>query len=446
MDHRDLVDFIDARRLFSRNGRILLAVSGGIDSVVLAHLFHRSGMEFALAHCNFGLRGKESEADANFVGQLAQDFSVPFFLQKFNTKTFAAKHGYSIQMAARELRYGWFEEIRRVNGFDCIATAHHLDDQAETFLINILRGTGIAGLHGIPLKNGHVVRPFMFAYRKDIELYASLNRVDFRIDRSNNETVYLRNKVRHEIIPILNAMNPDFPGGLTESIKRISDFEKIGNRTLDEWCRQNLKIDGSDAFIETEALSGADPVEPFAWRLLSPFGFNETQIRELLNCLGKPARKHFTSTSHRMVKDRKRIMISPITVTGKIKPVVIRPFRAKMSISKPFSLKFTRIRDVENYVIPSSPGNASLDFSKLEFPLQLRKWEKGDSFFPFGMQKRKKLSDFFTDIKFTNKEKEETWLLCSGEAIVWVVGHRIDHRFRITNETREILSVLTDNT
>jgi tRNA(Ile)-lysidine synthase len=445
MDHRNLVGFIDSRCLFSRNDKVLLAVSGGIDSVVLSHLFRQAGLNFAIAHCNFGLRGDESNTDAVFVEQLAQQLKVPFFLKKFRTKAAASDKSISIQMAARELRYSWFEEIRKMHGFTCIATAHHLNDQAETFLINMIRGSGIAGLHGIPVQNERVVRPLMFASRSDIEQYATLHRIEFRNDRSNSETVYLRNKVRHELIPVMCSMNPDFIYGLSQTIRRIHDFEKTGNRMLDEWCRQVTKTEGNDTVIDTSALLGNGPVEPLAWRLLSPFGFNETQVQELLRCLDKPGRKLFQSESHSMVRDRKKIIISLKSATTQINPVMVGPFKTKKQIRKPVSLIFTRIREVTNFSIPPSARSASLDYSKLEFPLTLRKWKSGDSFYPFGMRQRKKLSDFFTDQKFTSKEKEETWLLCSGNAIVWIVGHRIDNRFRITSETREILYVIANN-
>lgn len=443
MDLKEFIKFIEAKKLFSRGDHILLAVSGGIDSTVMAHLFHQAKFRFGIAHCNFGLRGSDSDEDAEFVKRLALKFSVTFFSQKFDTSTYASQKGISIQMAARDLRYAWFEKLRHENKFDFIATAHHLDDQVETFLINLIRGTGIAGLHGIPVKNGTVIRPIMFAFRKDIEQFASQNKIVFRTDHSNHETKYLRNKLRHDIIPLLGTINPEFTHGLTETVRRIAEFEEIGNRTLDNWCQDAMKTEGTDQFIDIKQLLKLMPVEPYAWALFFRYGFNETQMSNILGCLEKADRKIFTSSTHRLIKDRLRLVISPIEPKAHDKTLKIGLFVHKKKISKPFPLLFERISEVKDYEIPATGNIASLDFDKLQFPLTMRKWQHGDSFCPLGMKRKKKLSDFFIDQKFSLKEKEQIWLLCSGKDIVWIIGWRIDNRYRITLATREILSVVT---
>ncbi|MDP1621940.1 MAG: tRNA lysidine(34) synthetase TilS [Bacteroidales bacterium] len=443
MDLSDFIHFLEVQKLFSRQERVLLAVSGGIDSTVMAHLFYKAKLQFFIAHCNFGLRGEESDEDLEFVKTMSIYFNVPFFSEKFDTSGFAAQNGISTQMAARDLRYTWFEKIRRENKFDYIATAHHLDDQVETFLINLIRGTGIAGLHGIPVKNGKVIRPLMFAFRRDIEQYAAKNKLSYRTDQSNNEIKYLRNKIRHEIVPLMCGINPEFTNVLTESIRRIGDFEQIGNDVLDKWCKEILKPDGQDYFIDIKQLLSVTPIESYAWRLLSPFGFNETQIINILDCLDKQYRTIFLSADYQLVKERKRLVIRWLTPKIPDQTRIIDSFVEKKMISKPLKLVFSRIKDPKKFTIPVSGNIASLDFSKLQFPLLLRKWRHGDSFYPLGMKKRKKLSDFFIDQKFSLRDKEQTWLVCSGNDIIWIVGHRIDHRFRVTSATREILCIVT---
>ncbi|MEI6681915.1 MAG: tRNA lysidine(34) synthetase TilS [Bacteroidota bacterium] len=441
MNLRDLIAFADAGKIFSRADQILLAVSGGIDSMVMAHLFHQGKFRFAIAHCNFGLRRRESEDDAEFVRKAALKWKVPFFLEKFPTAACAAEHGISIQMAARDLRYAWFEQVRAEHQFDFIATAHHLDDQVETLLINLIRGTGIAGLHGIPVKSGSVIRPLMFAYRKDIEEYATLNKISYRMDLSNHETKYTRNKIRHEVIPLLCSINPEFRQGLTGSIRRFQVFEQVGEQAIDTWLRQHQTTGDTGSFIEISRLKGIFPMEPYVWKWMSGFGFNETQVTNLLACIDTEARKIFTSPTHRLVKERGCLSVSPIAREAPGKALEIGLFVKKKQLRKPLSLLFNRIPDVTGYEIPAARNMASLNFDKLRFPLLVRKWQPGDAFYPLGMKKKKKLSDFFIDQKFTLKEKEETWLLCSGNDIVWIIGHRIDHRFRVTPATREILSV-----
>lgn len=446
MDPRNLIAFIKTRRIFSPEDHILLAVSGGIDSTVMAHLFHLAKFNFAIAHCNFGLRGEESDQDAEFVKRLALQFRVDFFSTRFTTTSCASQKGISIQMAARELRYEWFENIRQKNGFNFIATAHHLDDQVETFLINLIRGTGIAGLHGIPIKNDRVIRPLMFAYRNDIEHYAGIHQLQYRTDHSNSETKYLRNKIRHELIPLLCSFNPEFTHGLTETISRIGDFEQIGNQELATWRKNALSSNGREHTVDIGFLRQQVPPEPYAWALLSPFGFNETQVSNIVECLGSTSARKFSTSTHLLVKERSRILIRPIENLLPDKTYEIRAFAKTKKISKPVLLHFHRITDCKKYEIPVQENHASLDFDKLKFPLTIKKWQPGDAFFPIGMRKKKKLSDFFIDQKFSLHEKEQTWLLCSGNNIIWIIGRRIDNRYRVTSETKEILKIVTKKT
>ena len=442
MDHRSLTAFVEENKLVRKTDRVLLAVSGGIDSSVMTDLFRKAGYTFAILHCNFGLRGTESDEDEIFVRDIARKLHVDFFSERFSTSQFAKQHRISIQMAARELRYNWFEEIRTRYDFDLVATAHHKDDQVETFLINLIRGTGIAGLHGIPYKNGHIIRPLLFASRDEIEQYSLQNKIGYRNDTSNSELKYLRNRIRHELLPLIISLNSDFREGLTNSIARIAAFEQLGNRELDRWIEDKVIQEDQGYSVPIEHLNGLPSAELFAWKLLSPFHFNESQLRELLSNLHKEKRQIFTTPTHRLVKERKTLVISKIQQSGSRKEVRISTFRRSKSLNTPIRLKFSRIVISEDFVLNTMPDVATLDFDKLQFPLILRKWKSGDSFCPLGMKRRKKLSDFFIDQKFTLNQKEDVWLLCSGKEIAWIVGHRIDNRFRVTRATKEVLKIL----
>ncbi|HPS63884.1 MAG TPA: tRNA lysidine(34) synthetase TilS [Bacteroidales bacterium] len=441
MEPVDLIRFISKNNLFDPGKPVLLAVSGGMDSMVMAHLVSQTGYHFGIAHCNFCLRGTESDDDEKFVKEVASRMNVPFYSTRFSTLEVAELKGVSIQMAARELRYDWFEKIRAEHGYKVVATAHHLRDQAETFLINLVRGTGIAGLHGIPIRSGNVVRPLMFAMRNEIEEYARHHHVDFRHDRSNDEIKYTRNRIRHQVIPVLEEINPDFIRGLMETIRRISEFEMTGLKTLDDWSLRVLRYEGEERVFDIDSLPSGVPQGPYLWKILSPFGFNETQMENLQGALPGEGRKSFLSPTHLLVKERGSIRIRPRGSRSVDSVFRIDGFKRTKKLVQPLPLAFRRITRVENYEIPVSPAIASLDFDKLEFPLTLRQWKIGDFFYPLGLKKRKKLSDFFMDRKLSQKTRENTWLLCSAGRIVWIVGQRIDHRFRVTAATREILRI-----
>jgi tRNA(Ile)-lysidine synthase len=446
--YTDFIKHIEHHDLCRKTDKILLAVSGGVDSVVMANLFHRHGFKFGMAHCNFGLRGAESDGDEQFVAALAKKYSVPFHVQRFPAADYSKQKGISVQMAARELRYGWFEDLCSSQKYDFIATAHHLDDQIETFFINLIRGTGISGLHGIPVKYGKVIRPLLFIYRKQIEDYAMANHLHYRSDSSNASTKYLRNKIRHELIPVINEMNPDFNHQLTSAINRINDIELIADQAIVNWKKKVIQETGLGFIIDIPALRDATPLLTLTWELLSPFGFNQSQVNNIVQSLSRGHGKIFLSPTHRAVKNRLQLIIQPLPVPGKNEPkhVTLHQFIRRKSLKHPIPLLLEKINDPSHYKIPSSNNIASLDCDKIFFPLILRKWEPGDVFYPFGLNRKKKLSDFFIDQKFSLPDKENCWLLCSGNHIVWVVGHRIDHRFRITAKTKQILNIVTNVT
>ncbi|MEI6456128.1 MAG: tRNA lysidine(34) synthetase TilS [bacterium] len=433
--------FIRKETLFRREDRILLAVSGGLDSVVMTDLFHQSGLKFAIAHCNFKLRGKESDRDERFVMKLAKRYEVPFFVQSFPTKDYSKNMGISVQMAARELRYAWFEEILVSQGYRYVATAHHLDDQAETFFINLLRGTGISGLHGILPKQGSVIRPMLFTGRDEIMKFAGLNHVTYREDSSNRSDKYLRNRIRRQVIPLLKKINPDFPSAIKETIMHLREFEEIGNNSVEEIRKRITRKEKNGILIDIDALRKLTPQGTFAWELLSPFGFNKSVTDDILASLGRNPGKIFFSPTHRLTRDRETLILETIEKDKAIRNYAVGDFISTKKISVPIPLIFRKIKKSKETVIPTSRREASLDLGKIIFPLIIRRWEPGDSFHPFGMERKKKISRFFIDEKFSLPNKEKTWLLCSGEKILWVIGHRIDHRFRVTSHTSLVLRI-----
>lgn len=440
---KEFKSFIAREKLFRPEDKILLAVSGGIDSVVMGELFHLAGYSFGIAHCNFGLRGKESDADEAFVEKLAGKYKVPFFTKRFLTAKAAKEEGISVQMAARELRYQWFEEILVKEIYQSVATAHHLDDQVETFFINLLRSTGIAGFHGILPRQGNIIRPLLFSYRDDIETFARKHKLTFREDSSNAETKYLRNKIRHEIIPVFRELNPVFPQILSETIHRIRETETIFRDSIEKAQKKIIRKDKTKTHIRIADLRQLTPIELYAFELLSPYGFNEAVIRDILHSPDDASGKIFYSSTHRLIKNREELILNPLVSKKEsgLKNAGISIPENKKEIRKPIHLSFTTAITGKTFSIDPSREVANLDLRKIKFPLILRRREKGDSFYPYGMNKKKKLSDYFIDIKLSIPEKENTWLLCSGSYILWIVGHRIDHRFRVTSKTKEVLQV-----
>ncbi|MDQ3046318.1 MAG: tRNA lysidine(34) synthetase TilS [Bacteroidota bacterium] len=435
--------YIQQHELFEKTDKILLTVSGGIDSVVMCNLFHEAGIEFGIAHCNFGLRGNESEEDETFVEELAESMGVPFHTITFNTSAYAKKNKTSIQTAARTLRYEWFEEIRKNFNYKFIATAHHSDDSIETFFLNLLRGTGIGGLHGIRQKNGRIIRPLLFSSKESIIGYAKKNKIAFRNDSSNDSDNYSRNKIRHKVLPLLKEFNPSLEHSILKSIQQIADAEIIYLQEI-ERARKSFCKKHQDGFrISIKKLKSLHPVETYLFEFLRPFGFNSTDAANILSSLENISGKQFLSASHRLIKDREYLLIEKI-IFDEVQPLEktgIKSGQKEVSLND-FSLQFKSIKKLKNQELFQDENNACIDKDKLEFPLHLRKWEKGDYFYPLGMKgKKKKLSDFFVDRKIPLPVKEKTWLLCSGDQIVWVVGQRLDERFKVTDSTTKIYFV-----
>lgn len=427
--------FVIKNALLKKGDKTLITVSGGRDSVVLCELFHKAKFPFAIAHCNFQLRGKEANDDELFVKKLASKYKVDFFSKRFDTKVYFKKNKLSVQEAARILRYEWFEEVCKKNSFDFIATAHHKDDELETFFINLIRGTGIAGLHGISVKRGAIIRPLLFAGRAEIDAFVKLNKLHFREDSSNASEKYLRNNIRHKVLPLFEKINPSFRNTLSEEIKRLSEVEKIYNQFVEASVKRILKNNS----ISISALKKSKFAEVVLYEILKKYQFNSDIAEEVFSSLDSEPGKQFFSPTYRLIKDRQGLIIT-MRNSGKAKGIFLVSQKVKRLIT-PLEIELSKVKNSDNFIIPKDSKIACLDFDKLKFPLQLRKWQEGDFFYPLGMKRKKKISDFFIDIKLSLPEKESTWLLCSGREIVYILGKRIDERFKVGKETKMIYLV-----
>ncbi len=418
--------------------RVLLAVSGGVDSVVMTELFMRAGLECAIAHCNFQLRGDESEEDEYFVRNLASLHGIPFFVKHFETREYADRNRLSIQMAARELRYAWFEQLRQEQHYDLVALAHNRSDQVETLLLNLSRGTGIRGLTGMETLQDKLFRPLLFAGRAEINQFARENSLSYREDSSNSETYYTRNRIRHRIINEFTEMNPRFEESMLEGIKKFRDYEALILAYMDQIRQELLILREGFTEIALDRLARYPATRTILYEILKEFRFSSSQCDEIAASLDGPPGKQYLSQDHRLIRDRDRLII---TSRKEEEDRIYYIDEGTREITEPVRLSFRLLEKGPDFEIPSDPGTACIDFSMVSFPMMLRRWRKGDYFFPFGMTGMKKVSDFFIDRKYSLLEKEQAWILAVGDQIVWIVGDRIDNRFRITSGTREVLEI-----
>jgi tRNA(Ile)-lysidine synthase len=426
-------------RLFEPSDRILLTVSGGIDSVAMLHLFQTAGIDFAIAHCNFKLRGKESDGDQNFVKELAVSLNKEFFTINFETNKYSNEHGVSIQMAARDMRYNWFREIASKNNFSKIATAHNRDDIVETILLNISRGTGIRGLTGIAPINGIIIRPMLFASRAEIEEFISVNQYQYREDSSNAEIKYKRNLVRHQIIPLFKELNPSFAETIISETNIFQSVCKIYQGKLDV-IKKNAVYNENDRImfdIPTLKQHKVDP--PILYDLLEPYGFSKSDIHEIYHSFNSQPGKKFYSQNFILIKDREQLIIE--TLAKSQLEVSISIDKPDCSISFPLSLKFNSFSRTNSFKFPNDQNSIAIDFDTINFPLIIRHWQKGDTFYPLGASGRKKLSNFYTDRKIPILDKDKIWILTSAGKIIWIIGYQIDDKVKITNKTKNILLI-----
>jgi tRNA(Ile)-lysidine synthase len=431
--------YIQEKELFFPHHSILLAVSGGIDSTVMAHLFHQAGFKFGIAHCNFSLRNNDSDFDEVFVRSLALELNVPFFTQKFHTATFAKENHLGIQEAARMLRYDWFETLIKQESFDFLATAHHLDDNIETLMFNLLRGCGINGLHGIPPQRKKIIRPLLFATRNDIEQFAFQHHIQYREDSSNKQAKYTRNKIRHYLIPVMAKIQPHFRAVMSENINRFQEAEMLFQRRIEQIKSDIVQHTQDNSMsIDIKKLQNTEAPKTVLFEILSSFGFHKETIPEIMNALDGQSGKKFLSEKFILLKDRNSLLLYAKKEQTKAN-YFITP--ETVELLQPLHLKISNIDVTQDFKIEKKINIAYLDYEQLTFPLILRKPKNGDAFVPFGMKGRKKLSDFMIDQKFSQAEKEATWILCSGNEIVWIVNHRINELHRITKNTKKVFII-----
>jgi tRNA(Ile)-lysidine synthase len=434
--------FLTVNDLVKSDSRILLAVSGGIDSMVMTHLFLRLKYETGIAHCNFSLRGDESDMDEEMVQLYAQKHNIPFYSKKFKTQEFAQTNGLSIQMAARELRYTWFEELSIENKYDVIAVAHNMNDNIETLLINLTRGTGINGLSGIRPRINNIIRPLLFATRNEIIEYCHKNIIHFREDSSNEDTKYTRNKIRLKIIPILKEINPSIEITLNDTAERFSNINDIVSEYISN-LKERVSYRKDDLILfNISLLREYLKNKTVLFELFKQFGIHNVQLDDLIKVIKGKTGGRIIISDYLVLKNRKEIIVSKVNAEGKT-------FLSLNSINEllkaPGIISATISEKKNNREIPSDSNIASVDSDKISFPLLIRKWEKGDYFYPLGMDQRKKLSDYFIDRKYSRFEKERKLILLSEGKIVWIIGDRIDNRFRINNSTKNVLTIISEN-
>ncbi len=434
---------------FLHRKKLLVASSGGIDSMVLTDLLSKLDYQITLAHCNFHLRGKESDLDEAFVIQTAKSLEIPFYVISFDTKEYAKEKNISTQMAARELRYEWFEKLLQKYNLDYLLTAHHADDNLETFLINFSRGTGIEGLTGIPSINHKTIRPLLPFSRKEIEQYAKENKISWREDQSNSETKYLRNKLRHDIIPFFKELNPNFMASFANTLENLQGSKQIVKDRIKNLKDQITNEKNGSLKLDIQKLNSLSNPKAYLYELLKDYGFTEWD--DVLSLLDAQSGKQVLSNTHRLLKDRECLIISPLNIdNNQLKSSVINDFVTNFNINDLHNRKndlFLNIQQIDSSDYPiadfkkTTPDTVTIDKDLLNFPLIVRKWENGDYFYPLGLQGRKKVSKYFKDEKMSLLEKENIWLLCSDNKIVWIIGKRLDNRFKITSKSKNILKI-----
>jgi tRNA(Ile)-lysidine synthase len=410
-----------------KDKKLLLAVSGGVDSMVLLDLFYKLKFDICVAHCNFQLRGKESDADELLVREICQDGYIPYFINSFDTLEFAKENKLSIQLAARKLRYDWFQEIISL-GFDYVLTAHHLDDNVETFLINFTRGTGLEGLTGIPAQNGNIIRPLLPFSREEIENYAQQNKIQWREDSSNASDKYFRNKLRHDIVPILKEFNIGFLDSFQNTLHHLQQAELLVNDASKLVYEKVVRHKNDQIEIYLQSLLEFQNYQVYLYEWLKEYGFSAWS--DIFDLVDAQSGKQVFSETHTLLKDREKLILFKRKSISKSVVFNIQSMESKVNI--PLKLEFSRFsggRDVNSNCI-------FVDEDKIKFPLTIRKWQEGDYFYPAGMNGKKKLSKYFKDEKYSLLDKENQWLLCSENQIVWVIGKRADDRFLVKGTTQ----------
>ncbi|MCC8411131.1 tRNA lysidine(34) synthetase TilS [Mucilaginibacter sp. UR6-1] len=428
-------EFIEQNNLFTPQNSILLAVSGGIDSVLLSRLFSAAGYSFGIAHCNFGLRGSEADADQQFCRDLATQLGVPFHTINFDTTRYADAHKISIQMAARELRYNWFEQVRQQHNYHLIALGHHKNDTIETILLNLTRGTGIAGLHGILPKNGVLVRPLLFLTRDEIATIVRAQNIPYVEDSSNASTKYARNKIRHEVVPKLRELNPNLENTFDNNLRHFRQLEELLELKVDE-VKKHLFVQHEDEIhLAVEGVKALQPQQLLLYKLLQPYGFTEPVVDDVIASLDAQTGKWFASATYRLTIDRGKLILAE-NIPASTETVIINESDHEVHFD---GQRIAILHDDSPLIVKDNPFAVSVDADKLIYPLTIRHWQQSDFFYPLGMKTRKKLSDFFINLKIPLHKKQQIPLLINGNGdIMWVAGHRPDERYKVSHNTKKV--------
>jgi tRNA(Ile)-lysidine synthase len=440
MMQNEFEKFISKELQLTLADRILLTVSGGADSVLMLYLFWKAGYDCGIAHCNFHLREKDSDLDEALVAGLAAEYQFPFYKIDFDTLAYARKNGLSIEMAARELRYTWFEQIRITNNYEFIATAHHKDDLIETFFVNLSRGTGIRGLTGFNQKRNFIIRPMLFTDRHSIMNFVKQQNLEYREDKSNSDVKIIRNKLRHNIIPLFKEINQSYKQNILQTIENLQEAEILMNHELQRVENEIIKKDNDIICLDINKLLLRSNIHAYLFEILQQFGFNNSQVKDIEKALKSKPGKIFRSKTHELVKDRDSLIIKNLSDSPEMEFLVLKHDK-QIQITQSIRLIISTLSVDQEFIIPRTPDIAAIDIHKLKFPLQIRKWEQGDYFYPLGMRKKKKISDFLIDEKCNLLEKKEIMLLFSDNEVVWVIGKRIDNRYKINKNTKEVLLI-----
>jgi tRNA(Ile)-lysidine synthase len=469
---KSFIKYIQEQNLFQKNDYLLLAVSGGADSVALCELCFQAGFYFEMAHCNFQLRGEESERDEEFVRRLAEKYWTKVFVKKFDTKTYAQENKISIQVAARELRYDWFDELlnevsptmynaasgqtdnqlpvdisqissKPVPESSHLLTAHHANDNIETLLMNFFKGTGVKGLQGILPKPGKIIRPLLFAKKEEIVSFIKENNLEFVEDSSNSSEKYTRNFFRLQLIPSIQSVFPQVEENLMNNIERFKEIEILYNQSIQLHKKNLLEQKGNEIHIPVLKLLKTKPVKTIVYEIIKEYGFTAHQTDEAIHLLKSESGKYISSATHKILKNRNWLIIAPVNTLEANHILINETDKEVVFELGKLIFKNEDMKDNQfiNEKISSSNLTAMLDAKNITFPLLLRKWKQGDYFYPLGMQKKKKLSKFFIDQKMSLTEKEKVWVIESNKRIIWIIGKRIDDRFKITPKTKKVLSI-----
>lgn len=418
-----------------KDKKLLLAISGGIDSMVLLDLLNKLRFNICVVHCNFQLRGTESDGDEMLVKEICQDSYIPYFIEKFDTLEFAKENKLSIQLAARKLRYDWFQEIISL-GFDYVLTAHHLDDNVETFLINFTRGTGLEGLTGIPAQNGNIIRPLLPFSREEIENYANENKIQWREDSSNAADKYFRNKLRHNIVPILKELNTGFLDSFQNTLNHLHQAESLVEDASELVYEKVVEVRENQLEIHLNSLLQFKNYKAYLYQWLKDYGFSAWN--DIYDLVEAQSGKQVFSETQVLLKDREKLILSERKSSNKEEIYSIKSLDNKVNI--PLKLRFSKGVNI----FETHSNCIFVDENKLKFPLTIRKWQEGDYFYPSGMNGKKKLSKYFKDEKYSLLDKENQWLLCSENQIVWIIGKRADDRFKSKETTQNSIKIVLE--